>query len=267
MWSWFTERVSAALEPLEREAVRGDLAELRVTGVRALCEVSGLVFRRQCSMWADWRPWFALLSIAVPMGTLLSYISRWWSDGSAIYLWLYVNNWTWYYLKSPGARHDLAMFATTLLLQCLALCVWAWSSGYALAFVSRRTTLMTGLFLSGSVAFAALGTMPARNPFNDAVYSVAFYGVVLPWLFRVGLVLFPAWWGMRRGARAQPLSLHTALLLAGVVLLLTAGTIAPFVRGLAGVYRLVPFLVLWPIVCVVVNAWHCRPASHRVISN
>jgi hypothetical protein len=57
LWWWCIDRLSGMLEPAEREAVRGDLAESGAAAPRALGEVLGLVIRRQAALWKDWRPW------------------------------------------------------------------------------------------------------------------------------------------------------------------------------------------------------------------
>src|ERR1700674_1683743 len=68
---WCADRVSTLLQPDEREAVRGDLAELGAGGGEALREVLGLVARRQAHLWTGWRPWLALIGLAVPLGMVL----------------------------------------------------------------------------------------------------------------------------------------------------------------------------------------------------
>jgi len=92
---WLVERASALLDAEERDAVRGDLAELNVAAGRALREVVGLLVRRQLRLWTDWRPWLALAGLVIPLGMLLSLISRQWANTNSIYAWLYVDNWTW----------------------------------------------------------------------------------------------------------------------------------------------------------------------------
>jgi hypothetical protein len=85
---------------------------------------------------------------------------RGWADGSAIYAFLYVNNWTWYYLDSPGARHDLITISGNIFLEYGTFVCWAWTSGFALGSISRRTLLVTGpLFCVAILA----GTVE-RNP-------------------------------------------------------------------------------------------------------
>ena len=57
----------ARLEPDERDAVQGDLAELGVTGMRALRDLLGLIVRRQALAWTDRRPWLPLGVLVVPL--------------------------------------------------------------------------------------------------------------------------------------------------------------------------------------------------------
>jgi len=84
-------------------------------------EVLGLVVRRQAASWTQWGPWLALVGVVMPLGVLLGQLSWSWADGSAIYAFLYVNNWTWAYLESPGARRDLFDISTRVCLNDFAL--------------------------------------------------------------------------------------------------------------------------------------------------
>src|SRR5919197_2256245 len=131
------------LDPAERDAVEGDLRELRLPPGRAIREVGGLFVRRQIAAWLDWRPWAALVLLVVRLGMLLSLVSRHWANNTAIYAWFYVDNWTPGYLASPGARSDLVHAATECLARCVAMVLWAWTIGFAVASVSRRTAWPT----------------------------------------------------------------------------------------------------------------------------
>src|SRR5215467_3088439 len=106
--SRLADAMSQALEPEEREAVWGDLAETGASATQALREVLGLLVRRQAHLWTCWRPWIGLLGVVIPTGALLSHASRSWSDAIAIQAHVYVTHWTWYVFRSPGARLDLA---------------------------------------------------------------------------------------------------------------------------------------------------------------
>jgi hypothetical protein len=177
--------VSRHLDPDERDAVRGDFAELGITSAQAVVEVLGLVMRRQAALWTEWGPWLALVGVVIPLGALLGQLSWSWADGSAIYTFLQVNNWTWAYVESPGARRDLLDVVTRLSLNDLALIGWSWTTGFALGSLSRRT-LWTTATLFCLVVFVVFGLFPGTaaraNPFNAAVFSLPFYRIVYPWL-------------------------------------------------------------------------------------
>ena len=67
MW-WLIERVTRLLEPDEREAVLGDLAEGESSGLRGLLEVLGLVLCRQVARW-DWRSGLVFMRMVSRMPT------------------------------------------------------------------------------------------------------------------------------------------------------------------------------------------------------
>ena len=146
---WLVEVAARSLEPGEREAVSGDVAESGETGGQALRDVLGLVVRRQAELWKDWRPWLVLLGLVVPLGVLLSLVSRMTADSSGIYAWMYLNNWTWTYLSNAGARADLIRYGAGISLNYLALVCWSWTGGFVLGVWSRRTIAVNvSLFLS-----------------------------------------------------------------------------------------------------------------------
>lgn len=189
---------SHLLEPDERDAVCGDLEEARATGARALREVLGLVARRQLLLWTDWGPWLALALLVVPLGTLLSAASGAWASTTAIYAWMYVDNWTWTYLQSAGSRAELERHVATFLFQCAALACGSWASGFAIALLSRRTTWITGALFC-VVLFGAFPAAP-RGDQHATVFALTFYRITLPILIRTLTMVFPAIWGMRTAA-------------------------------------------------------------------
>ena len=69
---WLVDRLSRMLEPGEREAVRGDIAESGETAGQALRNVLSLVVRRQAALWKGWRPWLTFAALVAPLGILLS---------------------------------------------------------------------------------------------------------------------------------------------------------------------------------------------------
>lgn len=268
---WSVDLLSRLLQADERDAVRGDLTESGASGGRALRDVLGLVVRRQAALWMNWRPWLALAGVAVPLGLLLSHVSRWWADSSAIYAWLYVNNWTWAYLDSPGARRDLVTIGANFFINCVTLVGWSWTSGFVIGSLSRRTVWLNGSLLCLVVVGGTIGstTTGRANPFNAAVFSQTFYSVMFPWILRTALVLTPALWGMRWSLQRTSLPLLRTMLWAVGIAMLTAWTakglessvtfgrhLIPPDVGLDGVMgtvddprplRLLPLIMMWPV--------------------
>ena len=191
---WLSDKLSLALEPHERDAVRGDHAELSVTGAHALKDVIGLVIRRQLQLWNNWRPWLILFALVLPLGTLLSLTSRQVAAGSSVPLWMYLSNWTPIFLESPGSRSDLFRYAVTIGNEYLVLACWSWAVGLLLGSLSRRTIPVNGILFSIAVWFASLlGT--------GYLFSSGPYGAMFPLLLQTFLVLLPSIWGMRQGRR------------------------------------------------------------------
>jgi hypothetical protein len=267
---WLVNALSMTLDRNERDAVLGDLSESQARAAEALGDVLGLVIRRQAALWGDWRPWLCLSTVVIPIGILLSHASRWWADSSAIYAFLYVNNWTWYYLGSPGARHDLITISLDIILEYVTLVFWAWTSGFLLGSISRRTLFVTGPLFCVAIAAGTAGssTNGRANPFNDAVFSIWFYDVAFPSLLCAVLVLLPAILGMRRSLRGLPVSLRSTACVFACAALLTGwsakaleGSVLfahTFIRSSPGLdhvfgtaddprpLRLLPLVMLWP---------------------
>jgi len=224
------DRVSCLLKPDDREVVQGDFAESGTTAARALCELLGLIARRQIQAWTEWRSWAALVGLVIPFGMVLSIVARDWTG--AVYAWLYVNNWTWAYLDSSGARLDLARLIGRVSLGYLTLIVWSWTSGFVLGSLSRRAIWVNGPLVCVVVFAGTLGSTTALllNPGNAAVFSLTFYRVALPMIVRTVLVALPALWGMRSGHRL---------------------TILRFVQRGSWPTHLVPWLMLLPAAYIV----------------
>jgi len=202
---WLADQASRLLGQDEREAVRGDFSELGTTSATALREILGLVVRRQVGTWANRGPWLALVGLVLPLGFLLNVISRHWAASSAVYAWLYVNNWTWGYLESPGARLDVLNISVAFVRECITLTCWAWTAGFALGSLSRRASWFNGglfgvVLLGGTIAGTAA---PVGG--TAIVFAHVFYRVLFLFFLRVVLVLLPAVAGMSTALRlARP---------------------------------------------------------------
>src|SRR5271170_4369266 len=114
------ELTAQMLEPSEREAVLGDLAEAGESAWRGLVNVLGLVIRRQIILWKSWRPWLAAFGLTLPASFLLmgfsvsvSWHARMLVEGDASLWFLIVN--------------------------VLLLGAYSWTGGFVVGSLSRRT--------------------------------------------------------------------------------------------------------------------------------
>lgn len=210
---------SEILATEEREAVRGDLAESGETGPKAVEEILGLVVRRQGALWMSWRPWLTLLGLIVPLGMLLSIVAKSMSDVSAVYLWMYANNWDWGFVSNAGFWYEAAHCTRILLALSITLACWSWTAGYALGASSRpifRTNrvlfclmLLFGVLVGAPGYFSLyfhhlhrLFPLPELPNPNAPVFGLAFYRVIFPLIVQVFLVATPSLLGMRQGTNA-----------------------------------------------------------------
>ena len=219
---------SLMLDSAERDAVCGDLAESGESGSQALREVLSLVVRRRAACLRGWRPWLTLVGLIVPMSVLVSLQSRRTADGTAIYLWLYVNNWDWTIIHNSGFWRELAQCAPGVLLSYLALACWSWTTGLLVGCFARRILWFSGaVFFVVALAVSVFGVpvffdqilvlQRARDFHNNAaVFLEAFYRRVFPQCLQLILVVLPAWRGMLQGRRMDrfPSSAQVFLLIA-----------------------------------------------------
>jgi hypothetical protein len=223
--SWLVDRVSSLLDEHDRDVVCGDLAECHSRTTNALREIVGLVIRRQATLWVDWRPWLAVVSVVIPIGLLLSHASRWWGVTTAINGVHYWTLWDVAYLAYPGWRADLTRIVVGTCIAFVALVGWSWTTGFVLGRLSRRTVWTTMTLLCLVVLTGTLGTITtaqARAATPTLQYHVVF--VVFPRLLRTFLVMLPAVWGAYRGVRARSLPLIPIVV--GVLLLATLTALA-----------------------------------------
>ena len=201
---WCIEAASGLLEPREREAVLGDLAETGNAAWRGAIEVLGLAARRQLLLWKSWRPWVSAFGVALPNSFQLIGFS------------LIVSE-TFRRMFGQGLAADGVRL---LLCRIVLLAILAWSCGFAVGAVSRRT-------LWASIAAC----------FLPCLFCLSRFGV--PHQSPLSLLLFLpfALWGGWQGLRRARLRLSSAITLA------TASTLVMF--GWNG--SLIHFLALiWP---------------------
>lgn len=275
--------MSRILEPDERDAVRGDLTESGETDAQALRAIAGLVVRRQAALWTDWRPWLALAGLALPLSLVLSLFARRVAEESAIYTWMFANWWTPSFLTIPGARIELASNIGRHALTYLTLVCWAWTCGFVLSALSRRTLWLNGAIFC-LVLFGEFLAVRQYHPGNSAVFSLTFFRTVFPVLLRTLLIAVPALFGMQAGLQRATLPLWQTLLwgcviaavtvraadsLQGSVMTAIVNTIAvgPYTMEqgrlmLAWHTRLedmlplplLPLVVMWPVAYMVITA-------------
>jgi hypothetical protein len=209
------DAASLMLDSAERDAVCGDLTESGESGAQALRGVLSLVVRRRAACLRGWQPWLTLAGLTLPLSVLVSLASRRTADSTAIYLWLYINNWDWTIIHNPGFWRELAQCAPGVLLSYLALACWSWTTGLLVGCFARRFLWFSSVvFFVIILTVGIFGVPRFFEPFlvlqrardyrnNAAVFLEAFYRQVFPQCLQLLLVMLPAWRGMLHGSRTD----------------------------------------------------------------
>jgi hypothetical protein len=130
------EVLALQLAPAEREAALGDLIETQSTAWQAICEVLGLVARRQLQLWSSWRPWLAAPGLAFPCSLVLlgfsfaistEFRGRFFSGGPVSH--------------SPASPTEPILF----LCQIVVLLICSWTAGFTVESLSRKTFLASAV--------------------------------------------------------------------------------------------------------------------------
>lgn len=195
---WLMEKLSTLLDLAERDVLYGDLSESGEPAGAAFIQTIGLVARRQAELWRHWRPWAAALALAAPLAIVLAVFSQSVANHSAIYAWLYINNWTPLYLTNATARADLLHELTEVLLDYLLLAGVSCAAGFATGWISRRTAWLSGTLLCLIGILLNAAAPAAHPPWHAAVFSVTFYRVMFPLIVQTTLVCLPAAWAIHR---------------------------------------------------------------------
>jgi hypothetical protein len=206
----------------ERDAVLGDLVELQTPVGSALREVAGLLVRRQAEGLASWRGSLTLGAVVVPLATLIGLLSRFYAEGSAISAFIYIDNWSPAVLDSPGGRKDLAGVVLAQLAGFATLGVWSWMMGFMIGSLSRATAWVNGCAFALVLFGEFLAVPQYHHPGNAAAFEPMVYRVILPLAIRACVVLGPAVWGVRDGARRTMPAVPATIALAVVAAVLTA---------------------------------------------
>ena len=196
-------RAARLLDAEERDAALGDLAESGESGVGALRNVLGLVARRQVRALGDWRAWFVLAAVALPMGAVLTMISRRVAGGTTTYLILSVDYWSPMFLTKETLRHDFLRMTADAFSSYLMLGGWAWIGGFIIGALARHAALLNAaIFLVVCIAteLSLIGPFSHFSPLSPVFDSLLFQ-ILLPIGAQAALVLLPAGMGMRHGLR------------------------------------------------------------------
>jgi hypothetical protein len=189
------EAAAAFLQPLEREAVLGDLAETDCGAWRGLSDVLGLAARRQLALWRNWRPWAASFGLAWPASLFLMGCSVAASGAVAGFL------------EEPSQSRLLWLSISRLFL----VVSWAWIAGFVVGAVSRGT-LWASVLGCLAPCLDCLSKWPGHG----------FSGL------RLLIFVLPGLWGVCRARRDPRLGLGWAVFLAAIAAL------APLMWGNGG---------------------------------
>jgi hypothetical protein len=204
---WLVDVASRLLQPAERDAVRGDLAESDASAGQALGEVLGLVVRRQAGLWKQWQPWLALLGVAGIAGLFLSAIALRFSIG----LEQQVRTWLHY-----GVPFDTGLTIgreiVRLLCLAVALSFWSWTSGFVLGSLSGSAVWLTGALFFGPLLLTLFSIV--TGPVIPLLYLVLGAGPAL-------VFALPTIWGVQQGLKWRTLRFRHALILTFAAAFLT----------------------------------------------
>jgi hypothetical protein len=236
-WS-LLETICRALEPEERQAVLGDLAESGETGLRALTAVAGLVARRQLGLWKSWRPWVASLGL-LPLVLTFSSVAP-----STVQM--VIQRYPW---KNTPMSHQVIILM--LCAAALLAVVLSWTVGFVASSLARRATLSAATVLAmGAVWAICQQQSPHTTP-----------GILFTGLLQLALHLAPFAHGLRCGARSGRLTPRRSLALAGAAFLLLA-ILTPF-HGRPPQDLLMLAVFSWPILYLAATArWRESRSSH-----
>jgi len=218
MNSWLLGTLARALEPRERQAALGDIAESGEGIFPALRDLLGLIIRRQAALWGHWQPWLALLGIGGPAAFPLSRIAFRFNVVFGQQLSAH-RKYGIHFGTGLTAGQDIAF------LICLAvgLILWSWVSGFVLGSLSGRATWITWsafylVILDATwVRFVLSGNIILRDPQPLRL----FINSILPLSIAGLLCSIPALWGALLGVRRRALPSRQTQFLAGAVALLT----------------------------------------------
>ena len=224
------ESVARFLPPEEREPVLGDMIEAGESAWPALCGLVGLAVRRHVENWRSWRPWLAGFGVALPNSFLLM-------GASVSVSWSYMRLLCPDLLAQASLNKPSAMLV--LLWQALLLIGWAWTGGFVVGSLSKRT-----LWASTLLCYA------------PCLLCVSQFNVASLPKFCLLLFLLPAIWGAHRGFRISRIKFSSALVIALALTLMIVPTwSSSWLRTLSPQNVLLNWALSIPAWYLVFTAW------------
>ena len=224
--SWAARRLARCLDPGERDAVLGDLRELELPKWRQFAEVLGLLLRREAIRWRRWQPWLAAAATLAAIyhlglgsraisGTVAIHTSTFWYDGER-------------YLSGLSATEEIAALAIRL----AGLAFWAWTTGYLVGSLARRsawllgslTVLVWAVFSATLIGRGVSGVLTSSLPPQTLARTLTPYIAMSATFFLLPplAVLAPALQGAARGRRRGTETPFLAFIVAVLALALSA---------------------------------------------
>jgi len=190
--------LARALEPREREFVLGDLAESAQSGWSAVWDIAGLIARRQLQIWTNWRPWVALIGVAMISGfcerLLLASMSR--------RIWEQWRSWSHYGVHYDTGVTSFGSEVAYLGVLAGATICWSAVNSSLLTRLSGRAAWLTGLLFYLSTIDSGIVYVWLSGNTNGGLHgpwwSWLFPFNVLPSLLVLILFVIPAIIGARR---------------------------------------------------------------------
>ena len=109
--------------------------------------------------------WLLFTTVLLPLSFSLSLVSQAAARESAVYTWMYANNWDWNLAKNSGFWYVFRDAAMRLFLSLLTIASWPWSTGFVLGIVPRKILLTSRTLLFLLLALCQLGNLPQRFTF------------------------------------------------------------------------------------------------------
>ena len=138
-----------------------------------------------------------------------------WADATSIDAWVYLGHWDWSFFQYPVLRADLLRMLFLTVRDYVAIVCWAWTGGFAIASLSRRTAWLNMLMFCAILMAGTIGssTTIRGNPAGPShIFTSMIASTIVPVVVKLFAVAIPALFGMRRALSSKTIALSTALL-------------------------------------------------------